>query len=496
MIDRELKDITKKSAFVFLGRIFGSIMGFFFSLIAARLMGAAVYGQIVYVMTIIILLTVITKLGLSEGLVQNISKLTTAGKLKRRNSLISFSILTVVISSSFIAIFIFIFSDFIALNILNKSQLSNLLKIMSPFLIIFTLVELSPGIYRGIKVIRHHVIGNSLILTSLKLISLIITGYLGYRINGLIFSYYISFTFALIYLYYKIYKLNLLGTISKKEISSYKNLLIFSYPLFMSGLLHFFIARIDIFMIGYFLNSSDVGIYTIALKVGTLINFMLFSFNTIFAPNIASLFYNNQLEKLKRLYQVITKWIFTLNIFVFALILLLSKEIMTVFGSEFIIGSAALILISIGQLFNAAVGTAGSVNVMTGYPKSELYISIIVFVLNISLNYYLIPRYGINGAAFASLISVSVMNLARLSILYLRLKFLPYTRGYLNVIYSAFAAYLICFVIKKYISLNYLIMIITVGLIFLLIFTTLNYIFGLEEADKMIFKAIKRKLLG
>jgi len=284
MIDRELKDITKKSAFVLMGRIFGSIMGFFFSLIAARFMGAAVYGQIVYIMTIIILLTVITKLGLSEGLVQKISKLTAADKFKKRDSLISFAILIVFISSSIIAVLIYFFSYFIALHILNNSQLSNLLKIMSPFLIIFSLVELSPGIYRGIKIIRYHVIGNSFLLTSLKLISLIITGYLGYRINGLIFSYYLSFTFALIYLYYNIYRLNLLGTISKKEISSYKNLLIFSYPLFMSGLLHFFIARIDIFMIGYFLNSSDVGIYTIALKIGTLINFMLFSFNTIFAP--------------------------------------------------------------------------------------------------------------------------------------------------------------------------------------------------------------------
>ena len=495
MIDRELKDITKKSGIVFSGRVMGAIFGFLFSLIAARYMGAEVYGKITYVFTILILISVLTKLGLAQGLVQYISKLTEQNKMDERNSIITFSIFIVLIFSLLMSLFLFIFSDFIAANILNNNDLSSLIKLMSPLLIIFSLIELSPGIFRGIKIIKFHVLGKDILLSILKLITVTIVGYLGYKLNGLVFAYYFSFTIAGIYLFYKIYSLNLLGKVSKKYLSSYKDLIIFSYPLLMSGLLHFFINKTDIFMIGYFLNTSDVGVYTIALKIGTLTNFVLIAFNTIFAPNITSLYYNDQLTKLRKLYQVITKWIFGINIFVFSLILLLTKEIMTVFGTEFIVGTIALILIAIGQVVNASVGTAGSVNIMTGYPKSELYISVIVFSINITLNYLLIPIYGIEGAATASLVSVSVMNILRLIILYRRLNFQPYNKNYIKIIFSTLISYVICFFINQYLVIHYFLRMIVIGSIFLIIFVSFNYIFGLADEDKMILKSIKKKLL-
>ncbi|MCF8008979.1 MAG: flippase [Halanaerobiales bacterium] len=492
MIDRELKDITKKSGIVFIGKIISTIIGFFFSLMAARFMGAEVYGKLTYTFTIIILLSVFTRLGLTQGLVQFVSKLTEQNK-EERNSLVTFSIFIVTLISIIFTFFLYKYSNYVAVNILNNKDLSILIKIMSPLIIFLSLNGLSTGIYRGIKTIRYNVFG-SILFSSIKLLLVIIFGYMGFKIYGLALTYHISIIITVIYLYYKIKKLKLIGKISKTYFSSYIDILKFSYPLLMSGLLHFFINKIDIFMIGYYLSSTDVGVYTIALKVGTLTSFVLFSFNTIFAPNIASLYHNEKMSKLKKLYQVITKWIFAINIFVFSLILLLSKDIMTVFGPEFIIGATALILVAIGQVVNAGVGTAGSVNVMTGYPKSELYISIVVFVINISLNYILIPIYGINGAAIASLISVAVMNFMRLYILYKRLDFLPYTKDYLKNIYSTIISFTICYILVPHINTHYFLRLLIIGSIFTVINIISNYYFGFSKEDKLIFKSVLNKI--
>jgi len=495
MINKELVDITKKSGIVFLGRVFSTIFGFLFSLAAARLMGADVYGKLMYVTVIITMLSLVTKLGLTQGLVQFISRLTENNRIEERNSIISFSFLLVSVFSIILSVILFIFSDFIALNIFNNQELASLLKVMSPILILLSLIELTPGIFRGLKIVKYQVLGRDLIQSFIRLIMVLILGYLGYKIYGLVAAFYLSMAFSLLYLFYKVYDLNLFGKIKCKFITSYKEILIFSAPLLISSILHYSISKVDIFMIGYFLNTSSVGIYTVALKIGTLTNFLLFSINSMFAPNITTLYYNNQMVKLEKLYQVITKWVLGINLSVFFLFIILSKEIMNVFGTEFIIGWIALILITAGQVVNAGVGSAGLINVMTGYPKSELYVSIIVFVINVTLNYFLIPIYGIEGAAFASLISIGVMNLLRLYILYNRLEILPYNKKYLHVIYSAIIAFIIGYIINSYIDLHYLLHILVIGFIFTAIDIFANWQFGLEEDDIMILNKIKEKLL-
>ena len=494
MINKELTNITKKSGIVFIGRIIATIFGFFFSLAAARLMGADVYGKLMYVTVIITMLSLITKLGLTQGLVQFVSKLTDKTKKEERNSIISFSFLIVFIFSIFLSIILFIFSEFIAVNIFNNAELTLLLKIMSPILILLSLIELTPGIFRGLKIVKYQVMGRDLIQSFIRLLAVLILGYMGYKINGLVAAYYLSMAVSLIYLTYKVYTLSLFGKIKSKFSYSYKEILIFSAPLLVSSILHYSISKVDIFMIGYFLNTSSVGIYTIALKIGTLSNFLLFSINSMFAPNITTLYYNNQIIKLKKLYQVITKWIFAINLSVFFLFLIVSKDVMNVFGAEFTVGWLALILITAGQVVNAGVGSAGLINIMTGYPKSELYVSIIVFIINVTLNYFLIPIYGIEGAAFASLISIGIMNLLRLYILYNRLEFLPYNKNYLHVIYSALIALIISYLLNSFLDLYYLIQLVIIGSVFVSVNILANWKLGLEPEDLMIINKIKQKI--
>ena len=494
MINEELTDITKKSGIVLIGRILSTIFGFFFSLLAARFMGPAVYGKIMYVLVVLTMLSVITRLGLTQGLVQFVSKLTDDKDFTKRNSLITFVFLIVFAFAIIISILLYLNSNFIAVTLFNSQELASVFKIMSPILIIFSLIELTPGVFRGLKIVKYQVIGRDLIQSLFRLIIVLIMGYLGYELGGLITAYYISMTVSLAYLVYKVYKLKLFEKIKRKYISEYKEILMFSFPLLISGILHFSIGKIDIFMIGYFLESDQVGIYTIALKIGTLTNFLLFSFNSIFAPTITSLYYDNQINKLKKLYQVITKWMLGINLSIFFLFLILSKEIMNVFGSGFVIGWLALILIMAGQVINAGVGSAGLINIMTGFPHSELYVSLVVFTVNIVLNYFLIPIYGIEGAAFASLISIGITNLLRLFILYRRLEFLPYNKNYLSVIISAVLALIVSYIFNSLIDVHYLLQIVMVGFVFMSVAMFANFKLGIEEEDRMILRRIKNKL--
>ena len=85
---------------------------------------------------------------------------------------------------------------------------------------------------------------------------------------------------------------------------------------------------------------------------------------------------------------------------------------MGLYGAEFLIGIEALRWLIIGRIVNALCGSVGSLMQMSGQQNVYMNILIIGSVINIILNYYLIPIYGIKGAAISSMVSLSFWNLA------------------------------------------------------------------------------------
>jgi O-antigen/teichoic acid export membrane protein len=95
----------------------------------------------------------------------------------------------------------------------------------------------------------------------------------------------------------------------------------------------------------------------------------------------------------------------------FAIILITSgKYILFIFGEEFTTGYDILIILSIGQLFNAAMGSVGLLLTMTHHEKDMLWGIVIGFAINIILNIVLIPLYGAVGAALAVTIYAFIWN--------------------------------------------------------------------------------------
>ena len=93
---------------------------------------------------------------------------------------------------------------------------------------------------------------------------------------------------------------------------------------------------------------------------------------------------------------------------------------MELFGQEFSAGVVALLLISFAQLVNSISGSVGYIMQMTNNQKIFQFIIIFSAILNIVMNYFLIPIYGINGAAFSSMISMITWNV--MSVIFIKNK--------------------------------------------------------------------------
>ena len=89
---------------------------------------------------------------------------------------------------------------------------------------------------------------------------------------------------------------------------------------------------------------------------------------------------------------------------------LFPKFLLGIFGKEFVMGTIAFLILSVGRLISSLSGPAGNILQMTNNQNIYAKILFVGALVNIVLNYILIPIYGINGAAIASMFSLVVWN--------------------------------------------------------------------------------------
>ena len=96
---------------------------------------------------------------------------------------------------------------------------------------------------------------------------------------------------------------------------------------------------------------------------------------------------------------------------IFIAILIFPSFVLDFFGEEFTAGVIPLIILAIGQIINALCGPVMYLLNMTGKEKQARNIIIIASIINVALNLYFIPFYGLIGAAIATVVSTVVWNI-------------------------------------------------------------------------------------
>ena len=199
---------------------------------------------------------------------------------------------------------------------------------------------------------------------------------------------------------------------------SYKAILKRSGPMAMSATAYILMQSVDIILLSKFTNFEMVAFYSVAIKLTTMISIVLASVNAVQAPQVAEFFSSGDFVKLSAIIKKSTRLIFFLTFPAIILLTLLSSTILELFGANYIIAQNALYILVIGQSVNALCGSVGVYMNMTGKQNVFQKILISALVLNVVLNWILIPIYGINGAAFATSFSMIFWNLITVVYIY------------------------------------------------------------------------------
>ncbi|HDY75366.1 MAG TPA: hypothetical protein ENH49_02455 [Candidatus Marinimicrobia bacterium] len=118
-------------------------------------------------------------------------------------------------------------------------------------------------------------------------------------------------------------------------------------------------------------------------------------------------------KEMSHLYKLVSRWLITFAIPLSLIFIIYPSKVMLLFGSDYVASAPVLVLLTTATFLQAVFGAAGPALSMFGFTRLVLWNSLGAFILNIILNIILIPKFGIIGAAWATLISLVVINLAR-----------------------------------------------------------------------------------
>lgn len=196
--------------------------------------------------------------------------------------------------------------------------------------------------------------------------------------------------------------------------------------------------KIDTFMIGNMLEKQNVGYYSTFLFLCNMMIIPMTAINEISSPQISSYFNSNKIQKIDELYKKSTQNLLTVGVLIFMLIWFNIRNITSIMtnGQELIPFINLIIFIGISKIFDLSTSINNLIIVHSKWYRINLLFLLLMAILNLSLNYVLISKYGILGAGIATTISILIFNAIKSIFIYKKLKIQPFNKksGYLYLI--------------------------------------------------------------
>lgn len=178
----------------------------------------------------------------------------------------------------------------------------------------------------------------------------------------------------------------------------------------------------DILLLGVFTSSEEVGVYRVAMQGAVLVAFGLQVVNAVIIPQIARLYAQGEMARLQRLITASARVILLAALPVALVFIVAGGPIAGwVFGPEFVQSHTPLAILAAGQLISAAMGSVGALLIMTGHERAIARIIFVTALMNLGLNFVMVPLFGAKGAALATTISLATWNLWLYCLVKLRL---------------------------------------------------------------------------
>lgn len=484
--------IAKETTVTFSGLVYGNFNRYLYSALLARWVGAEFLGIYSLANAIMLISEVVAKMGLETGAMRFVSRLNPELDQEKIQKIIASALKMTTIFSLVIMVALIISSGAIVKNILNEPPLLKLVIIIFAIAIPFNALTLvSAFATQGFKRLKYKILVTQFLNPTLLLTTMVICYWFISAESALMAPMLIT---GIIGFFVMLGVLKKVTGVSNNQIMKAKvdtSLFNFSYPLMFVTILQTFMHWMDILMLGYFTDATTVGLYHPAARTAGLLQALLLSFISIYAPMMAQFHREGDRKKMDDTYKLVSRWLLMCAIPISAIFIIFPGKVMLLFGPEYLPSAKILVILTGATFIQAIFGAAGPTLSMSGHTKLVLWNTIGAFALNFGLNIFLIPNYGIIGAAIATLTSLIVVGFARTIEVSVILKMNFFDRKVIKPIFAGIMVFTGLLLIKDFIMpFHTLITLLSAGIFSVGSFGLIMWILKIEDEDLDFFKGL------
>ena len=496
----EMGQISRQSAVFFAGTLFTAASGYLFKIYLARVLGAESLGIYALGMTVGGVLGLVAALGLPQAAARYVAVYSGTGEYAKLQGFFWRALGILAGVNFIIAAVMLSIKGWVANRFYHTPALSTYMWAFALLMVLGSFTGFFGQALAGFKDVARRTVITNFIGSPLNMLFTVGLLLLGLGLSGYLWAQVVSTIITLVLLAGATWKFMPTGyrSMTGPLPALQRDVVRFSASLFAVQVLEYAFAQLDKILLGYYLDARRVGIYVVAFSVTVFIPTLLQSVNQIFSPTIADLHARAQMAVLQRLYQTLTKWILGFTFPLAIVICVFAAPLMQIFGSEFRAGWPILVIGTLGQLVNCAVGSAGVLLIMSGHQDRLVRVQVKVVIGSVILNLILIPIWGLIGAIVVSTATNIAINLMYLREVKTILGLTPYNRSYSRLLFPVVGAAATIALVRMEAGLFHaavLAIIVSLSLGYL-VFTLLVLLAGLDDDDRLVARAIGTRLRG
>lgn len=378
----------------FASRFLASILGFISTVFIGRILGPSGLGTYYLVLSMIAWLGILTKIGVPDAITKRVSE----GESKNAHTIAGVSISAGLFS--LIAICVFIFRELV-----NNYTGYPAAKFVVLLLLVNTARALVNAVLKGQQLVHISGIFNP-IRTGTRSIVQITTLITGFGLVGLFAGYTVGYALVVVLGTYIVIRNS--GPLSLPRCSHFRSIIAYAKFSWIGSLRTRAFNWVDVSILGFFVSTSFVGIYTAAWNIAVFLILFGGSLSQTLFPEMSSLSAENRQKKVSDLFE--TAIAFAGLILIPGLVgaTLLGERLLRVYGEEFSQGAVVLSVLVVATLVQGYQRQFTTTLNAIDRPDLSFRVNAVFILGNVVLNVSLIPFYGVVGAAVATAASVGI----------------------------------------------------------------------------------------
>lgn len=411
-----LTSVARGGGFAALGSGLGAALGLVLTLVVTNSLSPTSAGHFFTATAVFLVLQTLLAFGVGAGVVRFIPRLKAVGRTTDIPTLLRVAFLPVVALGIVGSVGLWLATDSLAAGVggSHGAELIPTFHIIAALFLPSTLEVAAVECTRGFGSIRRYVWVQQIGIPFLRPLLVAITTLAGFSLWVVVLAWLIPLAMALAIatVFIRSSLAELLGPQWRhcRPVTAWPAIMVeywsFTAARGTAMVMDTLLTWLDVVLVASIVSAKQAAIYAAASRFITAGTLVLQALRLAMATDISAALAKGELAKVSQMYRTATQWVVLTSWPLYLVMAVFAPTVLRIFGSSYSEGATATSILCVAMMANLAAGNVGTVLIMGGRSAWVLADKTVCVLLNVGLNFALIPHLGITGAAIAWAVTI------------------------------------------------------------------------------------------